>query len=284
MMPALVLVLAAAVAVVFWYRERARRRVTLRLQRLLEGPVAQQPSALRQSQPVAFPPRYRTPAVAAAAGAGGALWYAGTPWPIAMAAALLAGVLAWLGESALASQRELRIEVQLVEAIDMLIGSLRAGASLLAALESSLADMRTPLRPHLEEMAGRIRLGDDPKAVLAALPERVPLETFRLFASAIAVHWEVGGSLATTLATVARTIRDRIELSRRVRAQGVEAHVSVGVVMVISYVLGFLMWRTNPDRLVAFLRTEIGSDLVAGAIVLQAIGLIWMAQMSRSQF
>jgi Flp pilus assembly protein TadB len=100
----------------------------------------------------------------------------------------------------------------------------------------------------------------------------------------LAVHWEVGGSLARTLATVARTIRDRIELSRRVLAQGVEANLSVGVVLVIVYVLGFLMWRENPDRLEAFVRTDVGTDLVALVMGLQAFGLVWMSRLSRSTF
>jgi Flp pilus assembly protein TadB len=52
----------------------------------------------------------------------------------------------------------------------------------------------------------------------------------------------------------------------------------------IAYVLAFLMWRTNPDRLEAFVRTGVGTALVAGVIGLQAIGLMWMSEMSRSRF
>ena len=109
----------------------------------------------------------------------------------------------------------------------------------------------------------------------------MPLETFRLFATSLAIHWEVGGSLATTLSTVGQTVRDRIELSRRVRAQSVESHASVAVVLAIAYILGFLMWRTNPDRLEAFVGTGIGSLVVAGVIALQAVGLVWMSRLSR---
>jgi Flp pilus assembly protein TadB len=98
------------------------------------------------------------------------------------------------------------------------------------------------------------------------------------------VHWEVGGSLATTLSSVGQTVRDRIELSRRVRAQAVEAQASVAVVLVMAYVLGFLMWRTNPDRLEAFIGTSIGTSVVAAVIMLQAAGLIWMSKLNRSAF
>ena len=55
---------------------------------------------------------------------------------------------------------------------------------------------------------------------------RVPLETFRLFSAALTVHQEVGGSLAPTLATVGRIIRDRIELTRRVRSLTVQSRAS----------------------------------------------------------
>jgi Flp pilus assembly protein TadB len=112
----------------------------------------------------------------------------------------------------------------------------------------------------------------------------VPLETFRLFATALSVHWDVGGSLATTLATIGRTIRDRIELSRRMRTQGIEAHLSVMLVLLLAYLLAYLMWQANPERFRAFVASDIGSDLTAIVILLQAVGLVWMARISRSGF
>jgi tight adherence protein B len=192
--------------------------------------------------------------------------------------------MAYLAEEYVADSRTARIETQLSNTIDLLVGSLRAGSALLAALEASLREARPPLLPYVQEAVGRIRLGDDPREVLAALPAQVPLETFRLFSMSLAVHWEVGGSLAATLATVGRTIRDRIELSRRVRAQGIEAHVSVAAVLAIAYVLAFLMWRTSPDRMEAFVKSSVGTELVAGVIGLQAIGLVWMSRLSRSGY
>src|SRR5262249_59953695 len=112
---------------------------------------------------------------------------------------------------------------------------------------------------------------DDPRAAVTDVAHRVPLETFRLFAASLAIHWEVGGSLATTLGTVGRTVRDRIELSRRVRAQGIEAHASVAVVLLLAYLLAFLMWRANPDRLEALVTSSVRTALVAAVIVLQAL-------------
>jgi Flp pilus assembly protein TadB len=231
-----------------------------------------------------FPPRYRLAAPAEGLLVLVAVKALGAPLEVSVACGCLAGVLGYLLEEYVADRRIARIEMQLSDAIDLLVGALRAGSALLAALEVSLREAREPIRPYLQDVVGRIRLGDDPRDVLADLPLQVPLETFRLFSMALSVHWEVGGSLASTLSTVGRTIRDRIELSRRVRAQGVEAHVSVGAVMVIAFGLAFLMWRTTPERIESFVASDVGRELVAAVIGLQAVGLVWMARISRSGF
>src|SRR5262245_6688160 len=232
-----------------------------------------------------FPVRhwYAAPIV----GIAGALllsFVVGLPLDVSAAAGALFGVMAHLAEEYHGEQQAALIETQLATAIYLMVGSLRAGASLLSAFESALEEVGAPLRPYFQEVAGRIRLGDDPRSSVSDLQKHVPLETFRLFATSLAIHWEVGGSLATTLSTVGQTVRDRIELSRRVRAQSVESHASVAVVLGIAYVLAFLMWRTNPDRLEAFVGSTIGTTIVAGVIALQAIGLMWMARLNRSAF
>jgi tight adherence protein B len=280
------LLAGAALLMYWWYTRRAQRMSAERLAVLVGSSLEEQTpdEALIRAIRV-FPPRYHVVAACIGVMVGVALRFvANLPVEVAVSTGALAGVLAHLMEEQIAERRVATIEMQLADAIDLLVGSLRAGASLLAAFESALHETDTPLRPYFLEVAGRIRLGDDPRLAVGDLPRHVPLETFRLFATSLAIHWEVGGSLATTLATVGRTIRDRIELSRRVRTQGIEAHASVGVVLVLAYVLGYLMWSADPDRLEAFVRTDVGTELVGGVIALQAFGLIWMSRIARSTF
>jgi tight adherence protein B len=276
----------AAMAIYLWYAYRARRLAVDRLTAMVAD--LREPEK-REEQPTrtirSFPHRYRFVPPSLGALVAVVLWLlVGLPLEVAVAAGVLIGVLSHLVEAHIAEGQAAMIETQLAEAIDLLVGSLRAGASLLAAFESALQESSAPLRPYFQDVAGRIRLGDDPRAAVSELPINVPLETFRLFATSLAIHWEVGGSLATTLSTVGRTVRDRIELSRRVRAQGIEANASVAVVLVLAYVLGILMWRTNPERLEQFVGSSLGTQLVAGVMVLQAIGLVWMSKLSRPDF
>jgi tight adherence protein B len=276
----------AVVAAYFWRGYRVRRLTDARLAEIIgavSAPVESREVSRRAVR--SFPPRYRAAPLAVGVVAGLGLWLGeGLPLEVAAAFGVLLGVLAHLIEEQVALQKTALIEAQLAAAIYLMVASLRAGASLLAAFESALEEVGPPLRPYFQEVAGRIRLGDDPRAAVGDLQVNIPLETFRLFATSLAIHWEVGGSLATTLSTVGQTIRDRIELARRVRAQGVESHASVAVVLAIAYVLAFLMWRTNPDRMAAFVSTGIGTAIIAGVIGLQACGLVWMSRLNRSTF
>ena len=276
--------LLAAGVLYVWYGHHARRVASERLAALL-APLKNADDREAPRRTVrAFPRRYRYVPPAAGILVLLVLWLIGVPLEVGVAIGILTGVFAHLLEDYVAAQKAAVIETQLASAIYLMVGSLRAGASLLAAFDSALEEVGPPLKPYFQEVAGRIRLGDDPRSAVSDLQAHVPLETFRLFATSLAIHWEVGGSLATTLSTVAQTVRDRIELARRVRAQGVEAHASVAVVMGISYVLFFLMWRTNPDRLEAFVATAIGTAIVAGVIMLQAVGLVWMSRLNRSSY
>jgi tight adherence protein B len=94
----------------------------------------------------------------------------------------------------------------------------------------------------------------------------------------------VDGSLAPTLSTVGKSIRDRIEIGRRVRAQSTQAQASVIGIVCITYFLGLLMWRTNPTSFEEFLRNPVGANILAGAMVLQAVGLLWITRLSQLKF
>jgi tight adherence protein B len=224
------------------------------------------------------------PWLAAAGVAAACHFLLALPPAFVFTAGLLIGLGGWQMDAWRVTRLKARIEVQLADAIDLMVGALKAGGSVMSALENAVRESRPPLQPQLDEVLGRIRLGEDPQTALQALTRRVPVETFLLFASALAVHWEVGGSVAGTLSTVGRAIRDRIELSRRVGSLTAQARFSVFAVMVVTYFIAAIIWRNNPDRMRQFLATTIGQALIAGALVLQALGVVWSILLSRVRY
>ena len=204
--------------------------------------------------------------------------------PFVIAVGLIVSLLGSQLESYLASRKTAKIETQLADAIDLMVAALGAGAGINDALDNAMRESRGPLRPQLEEVVGRIQFGENPRTVYHGLTQRVPLETFLLFSSALSVQSETGGSLAPTLASVGRTIRDRIEIARRIRSNSAQSEVSTFAVLLLTYFIALVVWRTNPEQMGQFLVTSVGQWAVAGTILMQAAGLVWMSFISRLRF
>ncbi len=209
---------------------------------------------------------------------------AGMMWQYCLSLAAIAGLLGGQLEAFLAVRRAVKLETQLADAVDIMVGALGAGAGVAGALEAAIQETRNPLRGQLEDVLGRIRFGDQPQTVFKNLSERIPLETFLLFSSTLAVHWEVGGSLAPTLATVGRTIRDRIDISRRIRSNTAQSQMSTVMVLALTYLLALIVYSNGPEQMKEFLSTSIGSFFAAGSMLLQAVGIVWMSYISRMKF
>ena len=207
----------------------------------------------------------------------------GLSWMFTAAFATLTGLILWQVEATWAERKRRRMQEQLADAIDMMIASIKAGASLNAALESTLPHLRSPLDGEFDLLVGRIRLGDDPVDALLGMANRVPLEPFQLFSQAVAITWTTGGRLSQTLSNIARTIRDRIELTRRLNSMTMQARLSVVSVTVVTYFIAALMWRNDPERMGAFLNSLIGQSLTCAAIFLQGIGVLWISHLSKAR-
>ena len=273
----LVLTLVAAVGGVFPRSTRARPEPGEGTGRSREEATEQR---VRESTPaIRTLPWWLALVAAVAAGSSLSLWI--SEWLLLSGAAALAGVLVHIALAAVAQNRALALEEGLAEAIGLATSSVRAGASPLEALERASQAIRGPARGVLEDLTGRIRLGDAPETAFADLAERVPLESFRLFSVALSVQWRAGGSLERSLSSVARALRDRVELLRRIHTQSAPTRGSVFAFVAATGVVAFLMWQNDPANLERFLRSGTGSTLVGLTVWLQAIGILWMSRIAQ---
>jgi tight adherence protein B len=101
-----------------------------------------------------------------------------------------------------------------------------------------------------------------------------------VFGFILEVQWQAGGSLAATLSSVGRSIRDRLDVVRRVRAQAAEAQFSVIGILGIVYLVAVLLYRSDPQRIREFMQWTPGVALTIAAIVMQALGLLWMRRLA----
>jgi Flp pilus assembly protein TadB len=277
------LLLGLGAVTAYWRNARIRALARQRMERAAEAPKAAPEAVVPLAR--SFLVRHRSaPWVMGLLTAGIVYFAVGWTLPYVISISLIVILLGGRLEAFWAAAQIAKIETQLAQAIDLMVAALCAGAGVSESLENAMAESHSPLRPQLEEVVGRIRYGDDPRTVYRGLTERVPLETFLLFASALSVQAETGGSLAPTLASVGRTIHDRIEIARRIRSNSAQSEASTLAVFVLTYFIALIVWRADPQQMHEFLTTTVGQWSIAGTILLQAVGMVWMSVISRMKF
>ncbi|WP_417750198.1 type II secretion system F family protein [Rosistilla oblonga] len=276
LIPASGLIAAIAGLAIYWVHAARRESI---LHRLSAADAVVRPAVVSEAP---FARRHRLIPWGIAIPIGIALgWLGNWPWNIAVGIAIIISFIASEADAWIYQWRLARIESQLADAIDVLVASVSAGASLQAALQQASEYTPRPLRDEITELVARLRLGDAPPDVFDLLRQRVPTETFRLFSMTLTVNWQVGGALAETLSAIGGTIRDRLAIARQIRTLGTQGTLTTLTVLAVVWLMAAMMWQADPPRFLGFIRSTVGSWLVAVSLFLQGIGVALVSRISR---
>lgn len=133
----------------------------------------------------------------------------------------IGGVFVWVNNKA--KKRLSMIEEQLPEAVELMVRSLRVGHPFSAALTIVSKEVPDPLASEMGVISDETAYGRDVGEALKAMAERLDLQDLRFLAVAVTIQQTSGGNLAEILDGLAKVIRSRFKLFRRVRAITAEA-------------------------------------------------------------
>jgi tight adherence protein B len=205
------------------------------------------------------------------------------PWLVVPGIAL-APVLAKVVVSFKASRRQAAFADQLDDSLQLMASSLRAGHSLMRAMDAVSQEAESPTAEEFARIINETRVGRDLGESLDELADRMGSEDFLWTAQAIAIHREVGGNLAEVLDAVGNTIRERNALRRQVKALSAEGKLSAIVLMALPFgIAGFIAF-TNPAYLAHFTGSAVGFGMLAVAVVLLVVGGLWLKKMVSIKF
>ncbi|MDQ0768348.1 tight adherence protein B [Pseudarthrobacter defluvii] len=201
---------------------------------------------------------------------------------VILLAAVPAGMVGYL--SLLASRRRAKFDEQLPDTIQMLSGSMRAGHSLLRAIDASAKETDAPMSEELIRIVNETRIGRDLGASMLDVADRTTSEDFSWIAQAIEIHREVGGDLAEVLDHVGETIRDRNQIRRQVKALSAEGKMSAAVLMGLPVVLFFALILINPQYSRTFTSTVPGYLMLGAAGVMLTAGGLWLSKLIKPKY
>jgi tight adherence protein B len=173
-------------------------------------------------------------------------------------------------------RRQAAFADQLDDSLQLMASSLRAGHSLLRAVDAVSQEAAAPTSEEFSRIVNETRVGRDLDDALEEVAARMASDDFTWVAQAIAIHREVGGNLAEVLDTVGHTIRERNALRRQVKALSAEGKLSAIVLMGLPFaIIGFIS-LTNPAYLAKFTESVLGYGMLTVAAVMLVVGGLWL--------
>ena len=168
---------------------------------------------------------------------------ASTPVRALIAIAMgIGGVYTWVNNKA--KKRMALLEEQLPDAVELMVRSLRVGHPFSSAIGIVSKEVPDPLGTEFGMIADEAAYGRDVAESLKAFAERMDSQDLRFRAVAVTIQQQSGGNLAEILDGLAKVIRARFKLFRRVKAITAEAKWSgmflsafpIGALIMISVV------------------------------------------------
>lgn len=169
-------------------------------------------------------------------------------------------------------QRLERLQAQLSAALSLAASTLRAGGTLLQALENVSHQVADPLGHEFRLVLKATRLGVPVAEALGQMHQRIPLASVAALAVVARVTSELGGDAAAALDRVAQSVQEMESFRRTVRAHTTEGRLSAMLVTGLPFlIMGFLAVMA-PDYFQPLLGTPGGRLLVILCLVAIATG------------
>jgi tight adherence protein B len=169
-------------------------------------------------------------------------------------------------------QRFDKFERGMPEALDLMVSALRAGHSLVAALNLVANESPDPIGGEFRICFDEQNYGLELRTAMSNLLTRVPLQDLRIVVTAILIQKESGGNLAEVLDKTAYVIRERYRLKRQVRVYSAQGRLTGWILSLLPVVLGIALYLVNPGSMSLLWKRPIGIKLLYTSAGLTVVG------------
>lgn len=214
--------------------------------------------------------------------AGGALLVAIAanfrPVPVALGAvAGFAIPRLYLGN--LEAKRRRLFDAQLLDALTILAGAMKAGMSLLQAIEQVTREMGPPIRQEFACALQENRVGKPVIRALQDMKSRIGSEDLRITVDAIGIAQETGGVLSEVLAKIAETIRARNRIRSKINTLTAQGRLQGIIMSLLPWGLAAILFALDRDLIRPMFTTTTGQVMLGVIAALELAGWVVIRRM-----
>jgi len=177
------------------------------------------------------------------------------------------------------SRRQKKFLEEFPDALESMVRLLKAGMPVGEAIAMVSREFTGPVGEEMSKVYDEQKIGISMAEACLHAAERMPITEMKMFATGISIQQQTGSSLSEILINLAKVIRARFRLKRKVQALSAEAKASAMIIGALPIVVGLGMTIINPDYMFPLYNTLKGKYMLYGAIGWMACGVLIMKQM-----
>ena len=193
---------------------------------------------------------------------------------VAAGAGAAAMTLPYLWVRYVASRRLWKFEEQFPEAIELVARALRAGHAFPTGLSMVADEIGAPVGPEFKLLYDRQNYGMALPDALRAFAIRIPILDARFFVTAVLTQRESGGNLSGILDNLASVIRERFKIKRQVKVMSAHGRMTACILCALPPFVGLAQMVIAPGKFALLFSDPLGTDMLIGALILQAVGML----------
>lgn len=173
-------------------------------------------------------------------------------------------------------QRRSNFELQLPDAITAISSSVKAGLSLVQAIEQVTTDLPAPISQEFGLIIRWHQAGMALDESLRKAQQRLCSRNFNLVCSALMVNRERGGDLSDILEHIAFAIRELYRLEEKLRVETSAPRFEAKVMMCAPLFIVGLFFLFQPDLVHQMLHHPIGIAMIIISSLLMLVAYLWI--------
>ncbi|MFC1805259.1 type II secretion system F family protein [Candidatus Omnitrophota bacterium] len=177
--------------------------------------------------------------------------------------------------------RRKKFASQLVDALISLSQSLRAGLSLLQALEVVVEDLQPPISQELALVVKEHKMGVPLETSFENLNQKMASDDLNMMTTAIMVARETGGNLTDIFNHLSENIRIKKRINDQIKTLTTQARWQGMIMSGLPVVFAVFITNINPTFFETMLETDLGRGLLVWCVVSEVIGAVLLNRLSK---
>ncbi len=177
------------------------------------------------------------------------------------------------------AKRQLLLEEQLVDGLELLKNGLKSGLTIQQATELLVKEFPPPLSQEFSLVLAETRLGVDFIQALHNMANRLNSNIVQILASGVAITKKCGGDLTEIFSNLADTIREQSKIDGKLKAVTAQGRTQGLVLGVMPFALLVVMFFIDRNHVETLFGNQIGVYAFVGVIFMVLIAQLWIRKL-----